>query len=89
VQSGITSLDRQVTITERIDRIYDVLSNIKASPITPTTLAMLDDSINQASRLLRATRPMEVDLQSAEALVKDAETRLTNISKADDALALI
>ena len=50
---------------------------------------MVDDSISEASRLLRATRAPDADLQTAESLIKDAETHLANMGQTDDSLALI
>ena len=89
VQAGVTGLDRQITLVERVDRIYDMLAGMRTSFIPPTTLAMVDDSLGQASRLLRATSPTDADVQAGDTLIKDAESRLSRLGQTDDGLSLI
>jgi len=88
VQVGVATLDRQLALVERIDRIYDVLTEQKTNSMSISTLEMVEDAISQACRLLRATSPTEADLQSAGPLILNAESRLIALVQTDDVLAL-
>ena len=86
VKTNIGTLDRQLVLVERMDRVYDRLAGLAAPPV-PSALQAIEASLAQASRALRATTPTPEDLQSAETLMKDTESRLARLGQADDTLA--
>lgn len=88
VKASIATLSSQMSIVERMDRVYDQIVGLDDAACPLSVLEMVDQGLTRASRLLRAARPTDEDLASAESQVKEAEDRLGRLGKLDDALAV-
>lgn len=86
-EAGISNLDKRVTLLEDVDSIYDRLSQVRPSNPPPSLIKQILDSLQKATRLLKATELDDVDLQAVGAVISEVTFALDNIGLPDEKFA--
>jgi len=84
---GIATLNRQVTLLDKIDTIYDQLKKAEAESSPPSLLDGIEEQLKKAAESLCNLEPQEADFQAAQGLIDLAGKKLTALNQADPLFA--